>query len=80
VALAGSDDAVASLLSKAGVAAASGNGPANATRRVDLKTPIPVVVLYASVWLDPAGGVVFGPDPLGLDLPLFRKLTAMPNS
>jgi murein L,D-transpeptidase YcbB/YkuD len=80
VALAGSADAVANLFSKAGVGAAPANGPANATRRVDLKKPIPVVVLYATVWLDPAGGVVFGPDPLGLDLPLFRKLTAMPNS
>ena len=76
VAIAGSADAVASLLSKAGIGAAAADGPANASRRIDLKAPIPVIILYASVWLDPTGKVVFGPDPLGRDLPLFRKLTA----
>ena len=78
VAIAGSADAVASLMSKAGIGAA--DGPANVSRRIDLKAPIPVIILYASVWLDPKGGIVFGADPLGRDLPLFRKLTAKPMS
>ena len=80
VALAGSTDAVASLMSKAGISTATADGPANVSRRIDLRSPIPIIFLYASVWLDPAGEVVFGADPLGRDLPLFRKLTAKPTS
>ncbi len=80
IAISGSGDAVASLMSKAGVGPAAADGPANVSRRFDLKAAIAVIILYASVWLDPVVGVVFGPDPLGSDLPLFRKLTATPNS
>jgi murein L,D-transpeptidase YcbB/YkuD len=80
VAISGSADSLAGLMSEAGVGPAAAAGPANTSRRVDLKAPIPVIILYASVWLDPSGGIVFGPDPLGRDLPLFRKLTATPSS
>jgi L,D-transpeptidase YcbB len=45
-----------------------------ASNRVELAHPIPVVFLYSTMWLDGAGGLVFGPDPLGLDVALARKL------
>ena len=80
VALSGGADAVASLMSEAGVGLPGAGDTANTSRRINLKAPIPVIFLYASVWLDLSGDVVFGPDPLGRDLPLFRKLAATPSS
>jgi murein L,D-transpeptidase YcbB/YkuD len=80
VALSGGGDAVASLMSEAGVGPPAAGDTAENSRRINLAAPIPVIFLYASVWLDPSGDVVFGPDPLGRDLPLFRKLTATPSS
>jgi L,D-transpeptidase YcbB len=80
VALSGGADAVASLMGEAGIGQPAADGTAVTSRRINLAAPIPVIFLYASVWLDPSGEVVFGPDPLGRDLPLFRKLTATSSS
>jgi len=80
VALSGGAHAVTSLMREAGVVLAPAGNAATNSRRIDLKAPVPVIFLYASVWLDPSGGVVFGPDPLGRDMPLYRKLTATPSS
>jgi murein L,D-transpeptidase YcbB/YkuD len=80
VALAGSADSVANLLDTAGVVRPPPPEPPNSAQRIDLKSAIPVIFLYATVWQDTGAGVVFGPDPLGLDAPLFRKLTPTPSS
>ena len=76
----GPAESVADLMSAAGLDASAHDVAINVSRRVDLKTPVPVIFLYATVWLDQGGGVVFGPDPHGLDAPLIRKLTTTPSS
>lgn len=80
VAIAGGSEVVTSLMSEAGVALSAAADVMTTSRRVDITAPIPVIILYASVWLDLSGGVVFGPDTLGRDQRLLRKLTATPSS
>lgn len=43
-------------------------------RRITLPAPIPVIFIYETAWLGGDGTIVFGPDPLGLDADLARKL------
>ncbi len=76
----GSAESVTNLMSAAGLDASAHDVTTNVSRRVNLKTPVPIIFLYATVWLDKGGGVVFGPDPHGHDAPLIRKLTSMPSS
>jgi murein L,D-transpeptidase YcbB/YkuD len=76
----GSADAVSNLMTAAGLDALEKDAMAEGSRSVVLKSPVPVIFLYATVWLDSSGGVVFGTDPQGLDAPLIRKLTTTPSS
>jgi murein L,D-transpeptidase YcbB/YkuD len=77
VALSGSTDIKAELLAGLGVSIPDEVFEAKPVvrRRVELPSPIPVIFHYGTVWLDPAVGLVFGADPLGLDASLARKLS-----
>lgn len=77
VALSGSTDVRAELLAGLGVSLPDEVSETNADvrRRVDLPSPIPVIFHYGTVWLDPAVGLVFGADPLGLDASLANRLS-----
>lgn len=67
---------VAALLADAGLLGSPDAGASGGqeTQRIALPAPIPVIFIYETVWLDGDGAVVFGPDPLGLDAELARKL------
>ena len=81
VAVLGSADMAAQVLAATGVPSLTNAAdPKGQTRRIEPPRPIHVVFLYATIWLDADGDVVFGPDPLGLDTDLARKLSANANS
>jgi murein L,D-transpeptidase YcbB/YkuD len=75
--LSGSTDVRAELLAGLGVSLPDEVSETNPVvrRRFDLPSPIPVIFHYGTVWLDPAVGLVFGADPLGLDASLAHKLS-----
>lgn len=70
---------VQSLLRDAGLTEKSSGEPRE-TLRVALPSAIPVIFIYETVWLDAGGSVVFGPDPLGQDAVLSRKLMTQRGS
>lgn len=43
--------------------------------RVEFRRPIPIIFVYATVWLGAEGELVFGADPLGLDAKLVKLLS-----
>lgn len=46
--------------------------------RAVLGRPIRILFHYGTVWLDPSGDLVFGPDPAGLDDTLGKKIIKRP--
>ena len=43
-------------------------------QEVTISNPVPVYILYQTVWLDESGDVVFGPDVYGRDRDLIQIL------
>ena len=82
VAVSGPPEKIQALLQRIGIEVPGSSAELTPTqsRRVSVSAPIPVIVLYETVWLDADGSVVFGPDPLGLDADLARKLIPFPSS
>jgi len=79
VAIAGAAEKTVEFIASLGVKVPE--APDNLTSsRIDLPHAVPVIFHYGTVWLDTDGGVVFGPDPLGLDSDLFRKLSTFASS
>jgi murein L,D-transpeptidase YcbB/YkuD len=80
VAISGPAEKTAALLQRLGIMPPSPSSGTSGSQRLTAPRLISVVFLYSTVWLDTGGTVVFGPDPLGLDACLLRKLSSNASS